>query len=277
MASSTAAALGLLCVAWCAALGACQSGGSPPKEAMEGSAAAVSGPKPVTASAKAPAPVAQASTPPSELRAEKFTVHTPRTMVYDGGDGKTVTVVQDALPDCHCAGRTWWVRTFSGDVHGTPDREVKMVIDASGYIAASEEIDHLDKVEIEYQPPLVLIPDKLPPESQGGASYTQDVKMIVHPMGDRTRVKTSGKAHNVITYLGDEEITTGAGTFTARKIVATLTADLSAARTLDENDQWLVDGVGIVCQREHEETKVLVAKIRNNTTTMVLKSYEGGK
>jgi hypothetical protein len=212
------------------------------------------------------------------LNADKFTAHTPRTMTYDTEKGTTPKiVVQEAVPTCHCAGLTWWVRYYAGDTTQPAEREVHFKIDVNGYISETEEIDRLEKVEVEYSPALVLVPDKLPPKSVGSAVFEQEVTMVVHPLGDRSKVKAHGKAKNTIVFEGDERVHTGAGEFSAHRLTATVTADLSAAKTVDVTEQWLVDGMGVVIQRDHEDTRVMGARIRENNTMLILKSFDAGK
>ncbi len=229
-------------------------------------------PKPV-ASGGAPAPAAPtAAHIATPIDAGKLTITAARTLTYDTDTGTRIIVLQDALPDCHCAGRSWWVKySKSGAGAGAlPEREVKMTIDASGYIAEAEEINRAEKVEIVYTPPLVVIPDKLPIQTSGNAAYHQDVKMVVHPLGDRSRTRTSGMAHNEIRYTGDELITTAAGEFTARKLLSTVTADLSAATSVNTTEQWWSDGVGLIFEKDHEITKALGIKVRENNATLML-------
>ena len=222
--------------------------------------------KPVAAGSASTAHVA------TPIDAGKLTITAARTLTYDTDTGARMVVLQDALPDCHCAGRSWWVK-YSKDGAGAaalPEREVKMIIDASGYIAEAEEINRAEKVEIVYTPPLVVIPDKLPIQTFGHAAYQQDVKMVVHPLGDRSRTRTSGMAHNEIRYTGDELITTAAGEFTARKLQSTVTADLSAATSVNTTEQWWSDGVGLVFEKDHEITKTLGIKVRETNATLML-------
>ena len=237
--------------------------------------------RPITHAAATPnAPLAEPSaahpTAPlsraTPIDAGKLTITAARTLLYDSEDGSRITVLQDALPDCHCAGRSWWVKYSKGGPGTLPEREVRMTIDASGYIAEAEEINRAEKIEIVFTPPLVVIPDKLPIQTSGNAGYQQDVKMVVHPLGNRSKVRTSGMAHSEIHYLGDESITTAAGEFTARKLHSTLTADLSAATSVNTTEQWWTDGVGLVFQRDHEVTKTFGIKVRENSSTIMLNS-----
>lgn len=228
-----------------------------------------------------PPPVQMLETPATPMDAGKLTIAAARTLVYDTDQGGRMTVVQDALPDCHCAGRSWWVKYYAGNAGGAtgvPERELRMTIDMNGYISTTEEINRIDKVEIEYTPPLVVIPDKLPVESTGNAGFEQTVRMVVHPLGKRDKVKTSGTAHNAVRYAGDERVRTGAGEFTGRKLLSTVTADLSLAKSVNTSEQWWADGVGLLMKREHEATRgPLGFKIRDNQTMMILSSIsEGG-
>ncbi|HVU64619.1 MAG TPA: hypothetical protein VHC70_11625 [Phycisphaerales bacterium] len=215
--------------------------------------------------------------PAAPLMAEKFAAHTPQTLTYETDKSTPLIAVQEAVPTCHCAGQKWWVRYYAGDTSAPAEREVHMTIDQNGSIAEMEEIDRVDKVEVVYTPPLVLIPDKLPPKAVNDAIYRQDVKMVVHPLGDRTKIKAHGPAKNEIVFEGDEVVHTGAGDYTAHRITATLTAELSAAKTVDTTETWLVDGIGTVIQRDHEETRVMGARIRDNTSTLILRSFEQTK
>lgn len=237
--------------------------------------------KPTPAPAASPAPTAAPTiAAAAPLAAEKFTAHTARQMTYDeqrGDHTGTVIVLQDALPDCHCAGKSWWVRYYDTDTKGTPRREVHLTIDASGYIAETEEIDRVDKVEVVYTPALVLVPDKLPAKSSGNAAYAQEVKMVVHPLGDRSKIKAHGTARNEITFEGDEPIVSGVDPQTAHRLTCTVTANLAAAITVDTTEQWLVDGIGIAMQRDREETRVMGAKVRDNSSTMILRAFDASK
>ncbi len=227
--------------------------------------------KPITTSPVAAGSVSTAHVV-TPMSASKLTINAARTLTYDTDTGARMIVLQDALPDCHCAGRSWWVKYSKSGAGAAalPEREVKMTIDASGYIAEAEEINRAEKVEIVYTPPLVVIPDKLPIQTSGNAAYQQDVKMVVHPLGDRSRTRTSGTAHNVIRYTGDELITTAAGEFTARKLYSTVTADLSAATSVNTIEQWWSDGVGLIFEKDHEVTKTLGIKVRENNATLML-------
>lgn len=228
---------------------------------------------PIAVQKAAPAPAAP-------LAAERFTANTARELVYDAAGGErsgTTIVLQDALPDCHCAGRSWWVRYYDGAKTGEPFREVHLTIDASGYIAQTEEIDRLDGVEVVYSPALVLVPDRLPAKASGDAAYEQEVRMVVHPLGDRSRVRTHGTATNRITFEGDERIVTGVGTFRAHRLTSVVTASLTVANTVSVSEQWLVDGIGVVVQRDREETRVMGAKVRDNASTMILRSFDAAR
>jgi hypothetical protein len=174
-------------------------------------------------------------------------------------------------------GATWWVRHYRGLSGLLAEREEKLTIDPEGNLALIEEIDRVEHVEVVYTPALVTIPDKLASGSAGRNGFVQDLRMVVHPLGDRTRVKAHGAAHSEIVFSGDEDLTTPAGAFTTHKLVATLTCDLSIARTVNTSERWWADGVGLVCERDREITRVMGATIRNNATVLVLRSFEKGR
>lgn len=238
--------------------------------------------------AKAVRPGNATMTPTSPLSAEGLSVRVSRTLIYDvvePAGGAMRVVVRDAPPDCHCAGRTWWVREYDGDAAAFAMAGVKptmpaltearMIIDPSGYVAIAERIDREEKVEVVFTPALVVLPNNLPGASVGGAGakYEQELTMTVHPLGDRSRVKASGKARSTISYQGDEKLSTPAGAFSARKIVSTLSADLAPARVNNQNELWMVDGLGIVAERNQERTLVFGLPSRSNAMTKVLNAH----
>lgn len=247
-----------------------------------------------TTTPKVTRPVSVTIAPTSPLSAEGLSVKVSRTLIYDviePASGSMRVVVRDAPPDCHCAGRTWWVREYDGDAAAfalagvkppSPAlTEARMIIDPSGYVAIAERIDRDENVEVVFSPALVVLPNNLPGTSLGaspggsaaGAKYEQELTMTVHPLGDRSRVKASGKARSTIIYQGDEKLTTPAGTFTARKVVSTLTADLSPARVNNQNELWMVDGLGIIADRDQERTLVFGLPSRSNTMTKMLSAH----
>lgn len=240
-------------------------------------------------SAPAPAPTTPLLTSGGgPLQASRMSVQVARTLHYQtrsdqSKESGSMTVLRDQPPDCHCAGRVWWVRRYKGDVRPaapgmlptTPaDRELKFTIDASGYIALMEEINRTEGVEVVFTPPLVIIPEGLAVVSFNGANFAQDLSMTVHPLGDRSRTKSKGPVRNEITYLGDEPIKTPAGNFTARRVLAIFTADLSPAKVSNTSEQWFVDGVGLVAERETEKTTLLGVPFRSRETEWALQRME---
>jgi hypothetical protein len=211
------------------------------------------------------------------LSAEQFTAHTPRTLTYQTSEGTTLIAEQEAVPTCHCAGHTWWVRYYAGDTGGQAQRETHLAIDQNGYVSEMEEVDRVNGVEVVYSPPLVLVPDKLPTRATNEAVFRQDVGVVVHPLGDRLKIKAEGKLSNEIVFEGDESVTTGAGTYAAHRLIATTVSDLAGARTAGMTEQWLVDGIGVVVQRAREETRAKGAKTHESASTLILTSFEQGK
>lgn len=255
-------------------LGGCGGSGAmvkPGKDAAETAKAATS--KPVKGIQNAPVEKPKASM--TTLSAKTLSVEVANVLTYDGDDGKSYVVVRDNPPNCHCAGKAWWVRYYTGSEQaGKADQEAKFTIDPSGYVAITERIDRVEKVEVVFTPALVVMPDGLPPVAWSNSNYAQDLKMTVHPLGDRSKVKSSGAVRNEILYIGDEQVTTPAGTFTARRVLSTFTADLGPAKVTNQTEQWFADGVGIVTEREQERTKVLGVQVRDNSGMKLLRQFE---
>lgn len=219
------------------------------------------------------------------LTARSLAYAVPRNLEYAGAKGKALVVRRGPPPDCLCAGRTWVIKSYELDgpatVAGTavdagaakPTRERTFTVLPGGGIGLTEQIDREEGVEVVFDPPLLVMPDGLPLNSLGSAEMAQELKMTVHPLGNRQKVKASGQARNVVRYMADETLTTPAGMFTARRIESVLTADLAPARIANVTQQWFVDGVGLVREKDQEKTTVFGVPTRNNTSEWVLQAY----
>jgi len=197
----------------------------------------------------------------------KLVTGTPTRMVYDEKGGKQTTVQRGE--EVGVKDGAWWTKYLSGTDSKKPEREVHLVTDAQGNVGASEEINRGEKVEITYDPPLVVIPKSL----EAGGSYTEKLKMTVYPLGDRSKPRMAGTATNEIHYVGDGEVKVDGKTVRARKLEAKLTAQLQNARTINTSEQWWADGIGLVRQRDREVTTMLGLKVRDNTSLMALSKY----
>jgi hypothetical protein len=225
--------------------------------------------------------------------AKAMTVNVAAVSTFQGtgkkSNGKTLVIVRGAPPDCVCAGRTWTVKRYEVDADAAaamqivetgrvePVREQEFVVIGGGGIGLVREINHEEKVEVVFDPALMVMPQGLSCVVSGDSRIEQELMMKVHPLGDRTKVKSSGKVVNTIVYVGDEPVRTGVGTVTARHVRSTFTADLSPAKVSNVSDQWFVDGVGLVREMEKETTKVLGVNVRNNCAEWVLVGSQGRK
>lgn len=244
-----------------------------PAPAKPAAAATAPAPPTINAPGARPAPAPGGAT----LSAALLSVNVARVLTYDPAEGKGTTqrvIVRDEPPSCHCAGRSWWVRTYKGSTTGPAQLETHLTIDVNGYIAVLEQIDRAEGVEVVFTPPLVAIPDGLRAEADGKSGFTQDLRMSVHPLGDRSKVRSEGPAHVEIRYAGDADVATGAGVFKARKVVTTFTASLGPAKVTSASDEWYVDNIGLVAEREREVTRALGVQVRDNATSWILASFK---
>ena len=248
----------------------------------------VRGTAPAGQRADLPPAVPAASVPAlGPLGARTLAYLVPRNLEYLSPKGKAMVVRRGPPPDCLCAGRTWVVKTYevdgpievaaaavdAGAVKPVRERTFIVLPGGGGGIGLAEQIDREEGVEVVFEPPLLVMPDGLPLSSVGNAQMAQELTMTVHPLGNRQKVKASGRARNVVRYLADEALTTPAGTFTARRLQSVLTADLPPARIANTTQQWFVDNVGLVRKRDQERTTVFGVPTRNNTSDWTLQAY----
>jgi hypothetical protein len=221
---------------------------------------------------------------PTSARTLAFAV--PRELEYVSANGRRSLVIRRGTPpDCLCAGRTWTIKGYELD--GPPDA-ARAAVDSGvvtptwertytvlpgGGIGLTEQIDRAERVEVVFTPPMLIMPDNLPIHALGSAEMAQDFTMTVHPLGDRSRVKSRGPARTLVRYAADEALRTPAGAFTARRLETTLTADLSPAKVSNTTRQWFVENVGLVKEDDRETTKVLGLSVRNNTSEWTLHAF----
>lgn len=284
--TSRGVAAGLaLCAAW---LGGCA--GSQSSDASRGSE--VQRRSPDAAGPTRPDPVGSRPTPgePAALAwtlgpldAKAISVNAARIAVFAADDsakgdrgGKTLVIVRGAPPDCVCAGRTWRVKRYEVDA---PPQEARELVESDrvqpvreheftglggGAVGLVSEINRTEKVEVVFDPPMIVVPNGLSSVVSGDARIRQELRMRVHPLGDRSRVRNQGAVVNTIVYAGDEPVSTGLGDMLARKVRSEFTADLGAAKVTNVSDQWFVDNIGLVREIEKESTRVLGVSVRSN-------------
>lgn len=126
-------------------------------------------------------------------------------------------------------------------------------------IVLTRSVDHVERVEVLFDPPLLVLPAQLEP----GQTATERLRMTVHPLGDRSRTRAAGPVVQEVTDLGHDRVRTPAGTWVARHLRSVFTADLSGTKVRNQTDQWLVDGVGLVAQKRSERTTLLGVPVRS--------------
>lgn len=134
--------------------------------------------------------------------------------------------------------------------------------------AVIDEVVRDERVEVEYDPPMVVLPRTLTP----GGAFTQTVRMIVHPMGDRSRTRASGPLRSSITYEGVDRVRIGTRSIDAVHVRQKFTADLKQAIVTNTTDRWYMPGVGWIAERRREESRVLGVPIRSSAESWVIES-----
>lgn len=129
-----------------------------------------------------------------------------------------------------------------------------------GHVALAEEINHDERVELLYDPPLVLVPATLYP---GGPPFEQATGMVVHPLGDRTRVRARGHARQTIEHEGGDAAVTSAGA-ASQRIRLAFEASLTPAEVTNLTLRWYDADGRLVAERHQERTRVLGVQTRRN-------------
>jgi hypothetical protein len=145
-------------------------------------------------------------------------------------------------------------------------REQKLLVREDGAIVLAEEINHAEGVEVVFDPPLVVLPANV----ETSATVTNEGRMVVHPLGDRGRVRAKGTVRDTSTCVGSWRVSTPAGEFDAWKLTSSFDADLGASRVHNETEIWIVPGIGIISERRREKTMVFGVAIRNNAESWIL-------
>lgn len=230
---------------------------------------------------RASEPGVQAAAAGPAIDAAALSVHGADRLSYSNpermGSTDNVFTVVRGRPAGAAAGETFIVQRFRGDGSGggEPMRESKLVILDDGSIGLAEEINRIEKVEVVFDPPLIVMPQGL--SAAEGAGRVQQLRMTVHPLGDRSRVRASGPVTNTLRNMGRASVQTPAGAFESSLLVSEFTADLAPARVVNRSEQWLVPKVGMVAEVETERTTVLGVQTRLNRDHLALTAYEAAE
>lgn len=168
-------------------------------------------------------------------------------------------------------GRTWRiVEGVTADDGQTLDEAglsvLRLVVDMGGNLrlAGSEDLD--EKTATEFDPPMLVYPASLSP----GERLTEPLRMVVRPIADRSRIRAQGPAKREVEYVGDELVTTPMGTFQARRVKSTLTAELGPARVQVVSETWLAEGAGVVHEQQRETVTTFGVPIRQRAMSWVV-------
>lgn len=160
----------------------------------------------------------------------------------------------------------WRVWRYVADSTGhiAPEANVQQVyaVDAGGTVRLEEEINRDEGVEVVYQPGLIVMDGG----AQVGEVWEHTLRMVVHPLGDRSRVRTQGAAKRtgVIEAVESAAREGEQGGGVMIRVRNVLEAELSAARVVNETTHWYQSGVGLVKEVERERTKVMGITVRDN-------------
>lgn len=186
------------------------------------------------------------------------------------GDTGSLRIERDVTPEA----RRWDVRRTivggSAAAAGGATRTQRFELQLDGSVALAEQIDRVEGVEVVFDPPMVVLPAGLAP----GAQHVQELRMTVHPLGDRARVRSRGPLVNRITFVGRQPVRTPLGERQGFRLTSRFTADLAPAEVISETDQLFVPGIGLVDEIDQERTRVLGVQIRNNRERWTLDRIE---
>lgn len=152
------------------------------------------------------------------------------------------------------------------------------IVTVDGHAALAEEINHTERAELVYDPPLVMFPAVLSPRGDAGAAGTgavfeQSVRMLVHPLGDRGRTKARGEARQTIVHEGCDAAPTG-DRRPAQRIRRTFNASLPPAEVTNVTVQWFDTEGRLLAEDREERTRILGVLTRRNREVWVLRPGE---
>lgn len=240
--------------------------GMPPAERPGGEPA----PRPRPATAEAAPPTSE-----GPLLAERASVRVEPVMTYvpwEESETGPVRLRVERDPPTEAgapegARAAWRVRRILTARDGAEqlDADYGYILTDEGAVAISEMIDHAERIEVVFDPPLLVLPAEL----EVGESQTQRTRMTVHPMGDRSKTRNAGEVVNEITYEGNERVRTpalprGRPAWPARHVRSVFMASIGGPQIRNETETWFVDGLGVVSEQRHERTTIFGAAVRNN-------------
>lgn len=215
---------------------------------------------------KAPAPTAVAGAGVAladpVCRAERVVMlkDVEAVFVANGGGGRMMLRTQASAAEGE-----WSVARATAGSEAERAVRTELLHVQDGAVVMARTIDHGEKVETVFEPALVVMPREL----ARGESASQDVRMTVHPEGERSKRRAAGTARNEIVYVGDETMEVGGKQVAARHVRGVFTADLSGTKVRNVTDQWFVDGEGLVAETRSERTLLMGLPVRQSEESWV--------
>ncbi len=217
-------------------------------------------------------------TPPAAMHADAASVEVVRRVELlswerDGPRERRRLVVERSGPG---PGETTWQvkrtaleRVGGGADEATPIRTDSYTLTPAGEVAIAEEFNLDEKVEVVFEPAMVVMPRDLEP----GKAFEQKFGVKVYPGGKPRKIlKSSGTATQTIELTGLWRVTLAEGEqVEARGVRSVFRADFDPAKVVNTTEQWFVDGVGLVAERRHEKTTVFGLPIRESSERWVMR------
>jgi hypothetical protein len=176
---------------------------------------------------------------------------------------RTIRVQFESIPPDSADWRTARRSEFRADTPSAPETlaQVDSLTRADdGSIAMPLQTNMVESVEVNFDPPLIVLPAGL----QSREPFVQSTTMTVHPLGQPTKVRAKGTVKQTITLEGRDRVRTPAGEFDAFKVLSSFEADLGPTAVNNRTEQWLADGAGLIAERRSERTTLLGLRIRAN-------------
>ncbi|MGE0303887.1 MAG: hypothetical protein AB7K52_14625 [Phycisphaerales bacterium] len=191
------------------------------------------------------------------------------------GEGEPGHICIEEAPDPEGAasGALAWVSTRRAcDATGVSGADEPLSVahlrqDAAGSIALSHSVERGDGVVTWFEPALVIVPAGL----GAGEVTTQELRMIVRPIGKPGVIRHQGRARHEITHVGEDVVRLRGGEpMKATHVRLVLTADLGLPKVRVVTDRWYVAGVGLVGERIQERATTLGLTVRSVDEQWVL-------
>lgn len=176
-----------------------------------------------------------------------LTPDAPKHTFVDVDTGEDVTL---AVSKTDRYGATWLI---DEDRAGTTIRTEFLRRDDGDNIVMTAALDHKEQALSRFDPPLLVAPAKLEPESP----VESRVAIKVLDSNNQDQTKESGRARRSLEYLGDQKITIDGRHLSAARVLMRFKADLNFADATNRHVYWVVPGQGVVAIERHNVVDIL--------------------